>query len=263
MATPPRGLRPLTPLRPGFPRTGGPPWGYRPRLVNPHALADDDALIAAPATAEETALVEALRQGDGDAFAALIDRYHASLLRVAMSYVATRATAEDVVQETWMGVIAGIGRFEGRSSLKTWVFRILVNRAKTTGVKEHRTIPFSALEDVGEDKEPSVDPSRFQTGTRWTGYWSVPPQSWEGIPEDRLLSGETQAVVTDAIAVLPAMQRAVITLRDVRGFTSQEACEALGVTEGNQRVLLHRARSKVRARLEQHLGSHDPSGVVS
>ena len=207
--------------------------------------------------------MEALRRGDGDAFASLIDRYHSSLLRVAMSYVATRQAAEDVVQDTWMAVIAGIDRFEGRSSLKTWVFRILINRAKTTGMREHRSLPFSALDDAGDDQEPSVDPSRFQTGTRWAGYWSAPPQSWEDIPEDRLLSGEAQTVVNDAIAVLPAMQRAVITLRDVRGFTSQETCEALGVTEGNQRVLLHRARSKVRARLEGYLGSHDPSGVAS
>jgi RNA polymerase sigma-70 factor (ECF subfamily) len=252
----------VTVVRPGSHRPGGPWSSYRRLLVTPHHPADD-APIAAPATAEETTLVDALRRGDGDAFAALIDRYHSSLLRVAMSYVATREAAEDVVQETWMGVIAGIDRFEGRSSLKTWVFRILINRAKTTGMREHRSVPFSSLDGDGDDKEPSVDPSRFQTGNRWAGYWSAPPQSWEGIPEDRLLSGETQRVVNDAIAGLPAMQRAVIALRDVRGFTAQEACEALGLTEGNQRVLLHRARSKVRARLEEHLGSHDPSGVAS
>jgi RNA polymerase sigma-70 factor (ECF subfamily) len=222
----------------------------------------DDAPIAAPASAEELALVEALRRGDESAFAALIDRYHNSLLRLAMSYVATREQAEDVVQETWLGVLNGIDRFEGRSSLKTWIFRILVNRAKTKGVREHRSIPFSALEADGDEKEPSVDPSRFQEGGRWSGYWSAPPESWEGIPEDRLLSAETRAVVEDAIAMLADMQRAVITLRDVRGFTSQEACEVLGLTEANQRVLLHRARSKVRARLEEYLGSSEPAGVA-
>ena len=202
------------------------------------------------------ALVEALRRGDEKAFATLVDRYHGALLRLAMSYVATREQAEDVVQETWLGVLNGIDRFEGRSSLKTWIFRILVNRAKTKGVRERRSVPFSSLESDGEDKEPSVDPSRFLEGA-----WSAPPESWEGIPEDRLLSGETRAVVEDAIAGLPAMQRAVITLRDVRGFTAQEACETLGLTEANQRVLLHRARSKVRARLEEYLGSAEPVGA--
>ena len=196
---------------------------------------------------EESALVEALRRGDESAFASLIEQYQSSLLRLAMSYVATKEAAEDVVQETWLGVLSGIDRFEGRSTLKTWIFRILVNRAKTKGLREHRSIPFSSLE--GDDDSPSsVDPSRF-----WQGAWASPPDSWEGIPEDRLLSGETLAVVEEAIAGLPEMQRAVITLRDVRGFTSQEACDVLDLTEANQRVLLHRARSKVRARLEEYL----------
>jgi RNA polymerase sigma-70 factor, ECF subfamily len=225
-------------------------------------LADDHAPIAAPVTAEEIALVAALRSGDGDAFGSLIDRYHSSLLRLAMSYVATREAAEDVVQETWMAVMAGIDRFESRSSLKTWIFRILINRAKSTGVREHRSVPFSALDDTDE-KEPAVDPSRFQTGTRWTGYWSTPPQSWAGLPEERLLSTETRMVVDDAIARLPDMQRAVIILRDVRSFTAQETCEVLGINEVNQRVLLHRARSKVRARLEEYLESAGASGVAS
>ncbi|HEV7535955.1 MAG TPA: sigma-70 family RNA polymerase sigma factor [Acidimicrobiia bacterium] len=205
---------------------------------------------------EDAALVEALRRGDEKAFATLIDRYHASLLRLAMSYVATKEQAEDVVQETWLGVLNGIDRFEGRSSLKTWIFRILVNRAKTKGVRERRSVPFSSLESDGDEREPAVDPSRFQEGA-----WSAPPESWEGIPEDRLLSGETRTVVEDAIARLPDMQRAVITLRDVRGFTAQEACEVLGLTEANQRVLLHRARSKVRARLEGYLASAEPVGA--
>ncbi len=208
----------------------------------------------------DRAVVEALRRGDEKAFATLIERYHSSLLRLAMSYVATKEEAEDAVQETWLGVLKGIDRFEGRSSLKTWIFRILVNRAKTKGVRERRSVPFSSLEGDTDEKEPSVDPSRFQEGTRLAGSWSSPPESWEGIPEDRLLSGEIRAVVEEAIALLPAMQRAVITLRDVRGFTAQEACEVLGLTEANQRVLLHRARSKVRARLEQYLGSAGQAG---
>jgi RNA polymerase sigma-70 factor (ECF subfamily) len=204
---------------------------------------------------EDATLVEALRRGDEKAFAALIDRYHSSLVRLAMMYVATREQAEDVVQETWIAVLNGIGRFEGRSSLKTWIFRILVNRAKTKGVRESRSVPFSSLAGEVEEGEPSVDPSRFADRGRGAGAWSAPPESWEGIPEDRLLSAETHAVVDDAIAALPPAQRAVITLRDVKGFTAQEACDVLGLTEANQRVLLHRARSKVRARLEDYLSS--------
>ena len=198
---------------------------------------------------DDGALVEALRKGDERAFAALVQRHHASLLRLAMSYVATREQAEDAVAETWLGVLNGIDRFEGRSSLKTWIFRILVNRAKTKGVREQRSVPFSSLE--GDGSEPSVDPTRFAGA----GNWLAPPASWEGLPEDRLLSAETRSVVDDAIARLPDMQRAVITLRDVQGCTAQEAGELLGLTEVNQRVLLHRARSKVRARLEEYLGA--------
>ena len=198
---------------------------------------------------DDAALVEALRRGDEKAFASLVQRYHASLLRLALMYVATREQAEDVVQEAWLGVLNGIDRFEGRSSLKTWIFRILVNRAKTKGVREQRSVPFSSLEGGDDDQEPSVDPARFAPA----GNWSAPPQSWEGIPEDRLLSAEAKAVVDDAIAGLPESQRAVITLRDVQGFSAQDAADVLGLTEINQRVLLHRARSKVRARFEEYL----------
>lgn len=200
----------------------------------------------------DAALVEALRKGDEQAFASLVQRYHASLLRLAMSYVATREQAEDAVAETWLGVLKGLDRFEGRSSLKTWIFRILVNRAKTKGVREQRSVPFSSLEGDGDQSaQPSVDPSRFAAA----GNWSAPPESWEGIPEDRLLSAETRSVVDDAIARLPDMQRAVITLRDVQGLSAQEASDILGLSGVNQRVLLHRARSKVRARLEEYLSA--------
>ena len=198
---------------------------------------------------DDAALVEALKRGDDDAFASLLRRYHASLLRLAMMYVATREQAEDAVAETWLGVLNGIDRFEGRSSLKTWIFRILVNRAKTKGVRERRSVPFSSLEGDGDEGEPSVDPGRFANA----GFWSAPPDTWEGIPEERLLSAETRAVVENAIAHLPDLQRAVITLRDVQGFTAEEARELLDLTDANQRVLLHRARSKVRARLEEYL----------
>jgi len=204
---------------------------------------------------DDAAVVAALRRGDEAAFASLIERYQPSLLRLAMAYVATPEQAEDAVSETWLGVLNGIDRFEGRSSLKTWIFRILVNRAKTKGVREHRSVPFSAL-DGGGEPEAAVDPERFRDGA-----WSAPPASWEGVPEDRLLSAETRALVGGAIAALPEMQRAVITLRDVRGFTAPETCEVLGITEANQRVLLHRARSKVRARLEDYLGPAERPAV--
>ena len=208
-----------------------------------------------PTDVDDRALVEALRRGDEGAFAALVAMYHAALLRLALSYVATREQAEDAVQETWLGVLNGIDRFEGRSSLKTWLFRILVNRAKTKGVREHRSVPFSSLEAGEEGAGPSVDPARFVESGKLAGAWSAPPASWDGIPEDRLLSAETRAVVDEAIAGLPPMQRAVITLRDVRGFSAPEAREVLGLTYANERVLLHRARSKVRARLEEDLAS--------
>src|SRR5881296_3954898 len=147
---------------------------------------------------EDANQLRALRDGDEAAFAALVDRYQGPLLRLAMAYVPSHAVAEEVVQETWLGVLEGLSRFEGRSSLKTWIYRILINRAKTRGVRESRSVPFSPLDGDGDDKEPSIDPSRFQEGGRWAGYWSTPPASWEGVPEDRLLSAETRAVVEAA-----------------------------------------------------------------
>ena len=195
----------------------------------------------------EGALVAALRAGDENAFRALIEMYHATLVRVARMYVSTQAVAEDVAQETWLAVIEGIDRFEGRSSFKTWLFRILTNRAKTRGIREGRSLPFSAL----EPDEPSVEPDRFNGGDhKWPGHWSVRPQDF---PEERLLAGETRTVIEDAIASLPPTQQTVITLRDVEGWSAEEVCNALTLTETNQRVLLHRARSAVRKALEQYL----------
>jgi len=196
-------------------------------------------------------IVEALRAGDEATFAALVAQYGASMLRVAQMYVRTRAVAEEVVQEAWLGVLRGIGSFEGRSSLKTWIFRILTNTAKTRGEREGRSIPFSALEGAGE---PAVEPERFQAEGRWTGHWAAPPSSWSQSPESRLLGAETRQVVARAIAELPPAQATVITMRDVEGFSSEEVCNALDVSETNQRVLLHRARSKVRRALEDYLG---------
>ena len=205
---------------------------------------------------DEQRLLGRLRARDEGAFMELVDRYGSSLLRVALLFVATRAVAEEVVQETWLGVLAGIDRFEGRSSLKTWLFRILTNRAKTRAVREARTVPFSALAatELGED-EPAVDPDRFLAADhpRWPGHWASSPRSWAELPEQRLLGAETRQVIADAIDALPTVQRTVISLRDVEGWGSEEVCDALGLTEGNQRVLLHRARSRVRARLDEYL----------
>jgi RNA polymerase sigma-70 factor, ECF subfamily len=204
---------------------------------------------------EELRLVERLRQGDEAAFASLVDRHHNGLLRLAMAHVSDRSIAEEVVQETWIGVLEGLDRFEGRSSLKTWIFRILTNKAKTRGVRESRHVSFSPLAatDDGAD-EPAVDPSQFQTTGHWAGYWSSYPQPWdENTPEKLLLSKEGTAFLKQAIEALPAKLQQIIVMRDVEGLSSKEACNILGVSETNQRVLLHRARSKVRRALERYL----------
>ena len=198
-----------------------------------------------PVQPVETSVIEALRAGDETAFARLVKEYGASMLRVARMYVGSRAVAEEVVQEAWLAVLNGIGAFEGRSTLKTWIFRILTNIAKTRGQREGRSVPFSAL---APDDENAVDPDRFAEN----GHWSSPPQSFG--PEERLLGSETQSVVDGAVAALPPSQALVITMRDVEGFSAEETCNALDISETNQRVLLHRARSKVRQALEDYLG---------
>ena len=211
-----------------------------------------------PAVADEVALVEALRRRDEAAFVALVERYHASLVRLAQLYVADRAAAEEVVQDTWLGVLQGIDRFEGRSSFKTWLFRILTNKAKTRGVREARSVPFSALfEAEAEPPEPAVEIERFlPPEDKWAGSWAADPGNWQNQPEARLLSRETLARIRSAIDTLPLAQREVITLRDVEGWSSDEVRNALDITETNQRVLLHRARSKVRAALADYLADH-------
>jgi RNA polymerase sigma-70 factor (ECF subfamily) len=206
------------------------------------------------AAREDALLVEALRAGDEAAFAAIVGRYGAVMLRVARLYVPTRAVAEEVVQEAWLGVLTGIERFEGRASFKTWLFRILTNVAKTRAEREGRSTPFSSLAqtELGAD-EGAVDPDRFiPQGERWASYWASTPRPFNEIPEQKLLSSETVAVVQRAIQALPEVQRAVITMRDVAGFETEDVCDALQLSEGNQRVLLHRARSKVRQALELH-----------
>ncbi len=203
-------------------------------------------------TRDETPLLDALRGGDERAFARLVDELTGPMRRLARTFVSTPAVADEVVQETWLAVLEGLDRFEGRSSLKTWIFRILANRAITRGQRERRSVPFSSLFDPGPD-EPAVDPDRFlPSGYAWTGGWAGFPRAWDGIPEDRLVSNETMGVVARAIEALPPGQRAVITMRDVQGFESREACNVLGISETNQRVLLHRARGRVRRALERY-----------
>jgi RNA polymerase sigma-70 factor (ECF subfamily) len=209
-----------------------------------------DAPAQSLATDPDAALLDALRAGDEDAFATLVMRYHASLKRVARAYVSTDAVAEEVVQETWLAVISGLDRFEQRSTLKTWMFHILTNRAKTRGTRERRTVPFASLAAAGD--EPAVPPERFQDeGQTWPGHWSAPPRPWED-PERRLASLEAREYLRAAIAGLPPTQQAVLTLRDVEGLDAEEVCGLLDVSAGNQRVLLHRARAKVRTQLERY-----------
>ena len=200
----------------------------------------------------ERKLLDALRAGDEDAFRELVREYQPSLVRVARIYVPTLAAAEEVAQETWLGVLNGLDRFEGRSSLRTWIFRILTNIAKTRAVRDGRTLPFSALADPTRVPEPAVDADRFldPEHPRWPGHWAVKPEPW---PEDALLAAETRERLEQAIEALPATQRAVISLRDIEGWSSEEVRNALDLSETNQRVLLHRARSAVRTALEQYL----------
>lgn len=202
---------------------------------------------------DERAVVEALRAGDEATFTDLVQRHHGSMLRVALHYVATSDTAAEVVQETWLGVLRGLDRFEGRSSLRTWIFRILTNTAKTRGQRDRRTVPFSAL----GDEPDAIDEDWFLPADhpQWPGHWAILPEPW---PEDRLVDREIRARLDRAIDALPASQRAVITLRDVEGLSSAEVCNVLELTETNQRVLLHRARTRVRRELADYLGEGEP-----
>jgi len=202
---------------------------------------------------EELELLERLRAGDERAFAQLVDRCHATMLAVAQAHVRSRAIAEEVVQDAWMGVIRGLDGFEGRSSLKTWILRIVVNNAKTRGVREARSVPFASLAAEGEG-EPAVDPDRFRgPDDPYPGGWKAFPANWHQLPEEALHQRQALELIVSSIAALPPAQRAVIRMRDVEGCSADEVCAALDLSEGNQRVLLHRARSRVRSALEEHL----------
>jgi RNA polymerase sigma-70 factor (ECF subfamily) len=204
--------------------------------------------------------VEALRAGDESAFEALVSEHGPSMLRVATMYVRVRAVAEEVVQETWLAVLQGIDRFEGRCSLRTWIFKILTNTAATRAGREHRSVPFSSLGDADSAAEgPVVDADRFLPDDhRFASHWAIGPTAWKS-PEEGLLQGETREVIVSAIERLPVAQRTVIALRDIYGWPAEEVCDALEISEGNQRVLLHRGRSKVRGALERHLGAVEPT----
>jgi RNA polymerase sigma-70 factor, ECF subfamily len=208
-------------------------------------------------------LIAALQDGDEATFRALVEFHSPALVRVAGAYVRSRAVAEEVVQETWLGVLQGLDRFEGRSSLKTWLYGILTNCAMARARKEGRSVPFSALAAAeAGGGEPSVDPDRFLPADhdRFAGHWALAPARW-ATPEERLLAGETRGVILAAIERLPDAQRTVIALRDIEGWPAEEVCAALGISEGNQRVLLHRARARVRAALEDYHGAVERPGA--
>lgn len=207
------------------------------------------------ASATDPELLAQLRAGDEDAFMTLVRSLTSSMRRVARMYVSTEAVADEVVQDAWLGVLRGLDAFEGRSSLRTWIFRILVNIAKTRGQREGRSVPFATL--AGDDlDEPTIDPGAFRGAEDpAAGGWSTLPFDWRGMPEQRAEGAETLRVIGRAIAALPPMQAEVIRLRDVQGWSSEEVRNALDLSETNQRVLLHRARARVRRALEEHFRS--------
>ncbi len=215
---------------------------------------EEDATQRHPTSSAEKVLLDRLRSRDETAFLELVERYHSSLLSTAGFYVRRRDLAEEVVQETWMAVLRGIRRFEARSSLKTWIFRILVNCAIKRRKREAKLVSFSSLAKTEtEAAELAVSPDRFhQAGAPSQGHWAFPPASWAGDPEERLLAQESMEQLQIATEKLPPAQKTVVTLRDVNGWTSQEVCTLLKISESNQRVLLHRARSKIRNALETY-----------
>lgn len=231
-----------------------------PRLgdsaVPGEAVCPDEIVLPGPRspTEAEQDLLDRLRRGDEAAFAEVVDAWSPSLLRVARSFVSTDASAQEVVQETWLAVLRGLDRFEGRSSLRTWVFRILSNLGKTRGVREARAVPWSSLSpaDAGG---PTVDAGRFRgPEDDWPHHWTPvgAPTRWEPSPEDAAVAGEIRGQVARALAKLPERQRTVVGLRDVHGMTSDEVCLALDISPANQRVLLHRGRARLRAALEDY-----------
>jgi RNA polymerase sigma-70 factor (ECF subfamily) len=200
-------------------------------------------------------IVRRLRSGDEETFRILVEQWSPAMLRLARTFVGSAQSAEDAVQDAWVGVLRGLDAFEGRSSLRTWVFTILVNRSRTRGSREARTLPWSPLEPADDERRPTVDPARFQgPDGRYPGHWTSlgTPQRWDEHPESSIVAREAVTLVASALEGLPPRQRVVVTLRDVDGLTSEETCGVLGLTPENQRVLLHRGRAAIRARLEDY-----------
>jgi RNA polymerase sigma-70 factor, ECF subfamily len=207
----------------------------------------------------DTQTLDSLRAGDEAAFARLVDDLSPGMMRMARLYVATDAAAEEAVQETWLGVLKGLDGFEGRATLKTWIYRILINVAKARGVRDSRSVPFSALFDAERaPDEPALDADRFlpPDHDRFPEHWAIGPTAW---PENAIETAESLELIRATVDGLAAPQREVITLRDIVGCSAEETCNALGLSETNQRVLLHRARAKVRAALENELNAMEPT----
>lgn len=203
---------------------------------------------------EEVALLARLRQGDEGAFDELVTRHHSALIRMAMGYVADREVAEEVVQDTWMAVIEGLDRFQGRSSLRTWIFGIMIHKAKDRGVREKRHTNFSSFESLDEESDDMIDPSRFHQSGEWVGHWAFPPQPWDDqTPEKLLASQQAVNAMNKAIEALPQTSKDVLILRDVEGVEAKEACDILKISETNLYVRLHRARERVRQAVETYL----------
>jgi RNA polymerase sigma-70 factor (ECF subfamily) len=202
----------------------------------------------------EDQLIARLKRGDEGAFDELVNQHHSVLIRMAMGYVADREVAEEVVQDTWMAVIESLNRFEGRSSLRTWICGILIHKAKDRGIREKRHTTFSAFESYDDDNDEAVDPSRFQQTGEWAGHWAFPPQPWDDqTPEKLLASQQAVNAMNRAIEALPATLKEVLILRDVEGVEAKEVCEILKITETNLYVRLHRARERVRLAVETYL----------
>jgi len=219
---------------------------------------EERGLVEALRRGEEQVLLEALRRGDEAAFLALVNRHHGAMVRLARAFVRSDAVAEEVAQEAWLAALEGLAAFRGEAGVKGWLLAIVANRARSRAVREARSVPMSSLASRDDDGDagPAVDPDRFLPADhpQWPGHWSAPPSAF---PEAQLLAAEAAGVARTAIAALPGRQQAVITLRDVEGLSAEEACLALGLSEENQRVLLHRARSRVRAELERYFTEGD------
>ncbi len=208
----------------------------------------------------EGVLLDRLRQGDEGTFDELVTRHHSALIRMALAYVADREVAEEVVQDTWMAVIDGLSRFEGRSSLRTWIFGIMIHKAKDRGVREKRHVNFSSFESVDDNNDEAVDPSRFHQSGEWAGHWAFPPQPWDDqTPEKLLASQQAVNAMNRAIEALPQRLKDVLILRDVEGVEAKEACDILRITETNLYVRLHRARERVRQTVESYLEGRTPT----